>query len=228
MNRAAISIILDATRVKLFSHLKLRHSKVILRTYTDEPIEIVGQLNVKVRYGEQVQPLVLVVVAGNGPSLFGRNWLKYIQLDWKQIATVRTKPFTEVIVSSKQAHQKMHHDKHSKSREFSSGQHVMVRDFHSSTKWIPGEIIDRSGPVSYTVQLQDGKVIRRHIDHLCAYSPEQPKPAEEQEISPPEFEFVNSPTVDDQADDELNSEVPVRRYPQRNRRPPERLMNFHT
>ena len=30
-----------------------------------------------------------MVVAGNGPSLFGQNWLKYIQLDWKQIASVR-------------------------------------------------------------------------------------------------------------------------------------------
>ena len=34
-----------------------------------------------------------MVVAGNGPSLFGRNWLKYIQLDWKRISTVRSAPY---------------------------------------------------------------------------------------------------------------------------------------
>ena len=32
--------------------------------------------------------LPLVVVAGDGPSLFGRNWLKHIQSNWKQIGTV--------------------------------------------------------------------------------------------------------------------------------------------
>ena len=46
---AAVSVILDATQAKLF---KLRQSKIILKTYTDEPI---GRLSVKVQYGEQVQ-----------------------------------------------------------------------------------------------------------------------------------------------------------------------------
>ncbi len=31
-------------------------------------------------YRSQMQPLVLVVVAGHGPSLVGRNWLKYLGL----------------------------------------------------------------------------------------------------------------------------------------------------
>ena len=53
---------------------------------------VTGQINVCVNYGEQVARLVLVVVAGSGPSLFGRNWLKYLQLDWKCIATVKSPP----------------------------------------------------------------------------------------------------------------------------------------
>ena len=53
-------------------------------------ISVTGQLHVHVKYGEQTAPLVLIVVDGNGPSLFGRNWLKYIKLDWGRIATVRT------------------------------------------------------------------------------------------------------------------------------------------
>ena len=74
---AAISII---SRKAKFSMLK---------TYTDEAMMVTGQINVCVNYGEQV---VLVVVAGSGPSLFGRNWLKYLQLDWKCIATVKSPP----------------------------------------------------------------------------------------------------------------------------------------
>ena len=52
-------------------------------------MEVVGQLNVRVKYGDQEAKLVLVVVGGNGPSLFGRNWLKYVRLDWPRIASVR-------------------------------------------------------------------------------------------------------------------------------------------
>jgi len=55
-------------------------------------MQVVGQLNVRVKYGSQEEKvaIVLVVVGGNGPSLFGRNWLKYLQLDWGKIASVQT------------------------------------------------------------------------------------------------------------------------------------------
>ena len=74
----AVSIILEATQTKLFPHLKLHKSKVVLKTYTDEPIQVKGQLNVHVNYKGQTSPLKLVVVDGTGPNLFGSNWLKYI------------------------------------------------------------------------------------------------------------------------------------------------------
>ena len=86
---AAVSIISEATRTKLFPHLKLHKSKVVLKTYTDEPIQVKGQLNVHVSYKGQTSPLKLVVVNGAGPNLFGRNWLKYIRLDWHRITTVQ-------------------------------------------------------------------------------------------------------------------------------------------
>ena len=88
---AAVSIISDKTRQDKFPHLKLWKSRLVLKTYTDEPMHIMGQLKVHVTHNMQMVPLILVVVAGEGPSLFGRNWLKYIQLDWKRIATVHIK-----------------------------------------------------------------------------------------------------------------------------------------
>ena len=53
-------------------------------------MEVVGNLHVDVCYKKQQAKLVLVVVGGNGPSLVGQNWLKYIHLDWNRIATVRS------------------------------------------------------------------------------------------------------------------------------------------
>ena len=60
--------------------MRLRTLKISLKSYTNERIPVLGQLNVHVRYGEQHAALVLIVVAGEGPSLLGRNWLKYLKL----------------------------------------------------------------------------------------------------------------------------------------------------
>ncbi len=59
------------------------------KTYTDQPLKVRGELQVNVSYGDQRAQLPLIVVAGNGPNLMGRNWLKQIQLNWQRIATVR-------------------------------------------------------------------------------------------------------------------------------------------
>ena len=87
---ADISIIADQTRKSYFPKLRLHPSSVILKTYTGEPVPVVGQLNMKVQHGEQEAKLVLVVVTGNGPTLLGRNWLKYLRLDWKQISQLHS------------------------------------------------------------------------------------------------------------------------------------------
>jgi len=66
----------------------IEKSNVLLKTYTDERMKVNGELPVEVRCGEQCEQFSLVVVAGDGPSLFGRNWLQHIQLDWKSIKAV--------------------------------------------------------------------------------------------------------------------------------------------
>ena len=42
----------------------------------------------------------------------------------------------------------------------------MAKVFNSRNKWVPGLIEECSELLSYTVKLQDGKIIRRHVDHL--------------------------------------------------------------
>ena len=85
---AAYTIISEQSRKTHFPELKLRPSSVRLKTYTDEKIDVLGQLHVHVKYGDQDAPLVLLVVGGDGPSLLGRNWLRYIRLDWKKINAI--------------------------------------------------------------------------------------------------------------------------------------------
>ena len=85
---ADISIISEKTRKTLFPDQRIYPSDLILKTYTGESIQIVGNLHVRVQYGDQFAKLVLVVVEGDGPSLLGRNWLKYLRLDWSRIAQV--------------------------------------------------------------------------------------------------------------------------------------------
>ena len=72
---AAFSIISERTEKAQFADVKRRKSSILLKTYLHERINVLGQLHVRVTYGVQQAPLVLLVVEGDGPSLVGRNWL---------------------------------------------------------------------------------------------------------------------------------------------------------
>ena len=51
----------------------------------------------------------------------------------------------------------------------------MVRYYHGDAKWIPGTILKKLGPVTYSVDIGDGRTVKRHIDQLrrkVHYSPE--------------------------------------------------------
>ena len=61
-----------------------------LKTYTGENLEVLGRLNVGVKYGEQFCQVPLLVVKGSGPPLFGRDWLEKFRLDWGAIQKIDT------------------------------------------------------------------------------------------------------------------------------------------
>ena len=56
----------------------------------DKQVKVVGHLNIQIKYGNQEEKLVLVVMDGDGPNLFGRNRLKYLNLEWKKSKSVRS------------------------------------------------------------------------------------------------------------------------------------------
>ena len=61
---------------------------VLLKTYSRERLTVFGELQTQVQYKDQTKVLNLLVVEGDDPSLLGRDWLKHIQLNWKQITTI--------------------------------------------------------------------------------------------------------------------------------------------
>ncbi|XP_028327386.1 uncharacterized protein K02A2.6-like [Gouania willdenowi] len=124
-----------------------------------------------------------------------------------------------------------------KLRSFDIGQKVLARDYRNqSDKWQQAEILSQSGPLSYTVGLQPDVVWRRHVDQLLDASHgnvtnRSVTPTgtanKEDSISTPDLteveinstpETVNSPRPITNLPD-----PPGRRYPGRNRKPPERL-----
>ena len=69
-------------------------------------------------------------------------------------------------VTNRQQNQKDNHDSHARKRHFTIGDTVFVRDFPTGKKWLPGTVTQVRGPLSFLVTLDDGHVMRRHIDHI--------------------------------------------------------------
>ena len=84
---ASLSLINETMFKKLFtSGQRPNPTNVRLRTYTGDEVQVIGSVDIEVDYESQTS--TLLVVKGNGPNLFGRNWMKTIRLNWKQINTV--------------------------------------------------------------------------------------------------------------------------------------------
>ena len=99
-------------------------------------------------------------------------------------------------MQGKQEALKKNHDIHAKSREFNVGDLVFVKDFPSGKTWLSGSVSEVRGPLSYYVTLLDGRVVRRHVDHIRSRSSQSTSTAltstavdgqsTEAELTPPE------------------------------------------
>ena len=78
-----------------------------------------------------------------------------------------------VYVSGKQAQQKSNHDNTHTEQVFEIGQSVVVRNYHEGSKWMPGVIIENTGPVSHVVKTFDGLVWHCHVEQIREYVSEQ-------------------------------------------------------
>ena len=87
----------------------------------------------------------------------------------------------------KQQSQKHYHDKQSRQRIFEVGDRVSVKNFPTGDNWLQGTIVKVSGPLSFQVKLQDGRIVRRHVDHIIQHSPQIP--------DEPNDDWINMPDI---------------------------------
>ena len=90
----------------------------------------------------------------------------------------------------------MRHDARGKSRTFRVGDSIFLKNYGAGSGWLPGKIIQRSGPVSFQVLLEDGRRKRCHQDQL------RPRVVED---GPPEMSEV---PVDADTSDSTSTSVP--------------------
>ena len=72
-------------------------------------------------------------------------------------------------VGTRQLKQKLTHDNGNPVRNLNIGDKVYVRNLpNSDPKWLAGTVTKVTGPLSYHVELLDGTIVRKHVDHLCS------------------------------------------------------------
>ena len=151
-------------------------------------------------------------------------------------------PDQERTVANKQALQKSAHDCRARSRDWIVGDRVMARNLHPGPDWVPSTILEVLGPVTYLVETEEGQRWKRHADQLKDWLSSAPHTASENssedafepvtndepnvgpgEDAEPESDEPAEPEVEEPESPEPSSpETVMPRYPQRNRRQPDR------
>ena len=60
----------------------------------------------------------------------------------------------------------MHYDYHARDRTFDIGYPVFCQNYGRGDELLLGHIIVKSGPVSFQIKLDDGRIIKRHQDQI--------------------------------------------------------------
>ena len=128
---------------------------------------------------------------------------------------------------------------------------MYMQNFRGGAKWVPAQVHNKMGPVSYWVRLESWEIMRRHVDYLHKRSAgsqqgdaavlmdgpsaqeeatQSPLPVETGETEPqegsPSTTTADSPRSTSGAQSEGNqpdSETPSLRQPSRQRNPSDRL-----
>ena len=153
-------------------------------------------------------------------------------------------PTVKQRVKRQQQAQKARKERHPCARHFKMGDRVMARNFAPGVNWIPGIIVAKEGGVMFKVKLDDGRIWRRHVDHIVksavVIDPEVDKseqgnicdefdpvtmPTAQSSVETPLPEEPQVPETPDNVDtQESDQSAPVLRRSTRVIKPPDRLM----
>uniref|UniRef100_A0A5S6QJM4 Peptidase A2 domain-containing protein n=1 Tax=Trichuris muris TaxID=70415 RepID=A0A5S6QJM4_TRIMR len=236
----------------------LQKVSTTLRTWSAKAIPVLGSITVTVARGNRVKNLKLLVVRGAGPNLLGRTWFAPLGISIvynrqnavhnNAVAKMKSQ-FVEVFdaeLGKDTGHRKLltpfdlmipstRHMKLSKvgggrgTRSFAVGDAVLAQNFSVfGPKWINATVIKAHGNSTFTLRLESGHLIRRHIDQLlkgstmgddtddlcCPFPEPKPRPT------------VNSRNFTETSFAEQPSAREASR-PQRKRRRPTYLRDYH-
>ena len=88
-------------------------------------------------------------------------------------------------------------------RQFSIGQKVFARNYRGTTAWVPAQVIEVIGPVSYKVQVAPNVILRRHIDQLRIRYSEDNTTDTQQDVD--DIDNWTFPTAADMGTTQINS-----------------------
>ena len=96
---------------------------------------------------------------------------------------------------------------------------MLVADYSGSSKWIPGVILSRLGPMNYEV-LVNNKVWKRHVDQILKSTqlPDMNTTEQNEEDATFQFLFTNDEPNVPETTSSANA-----CYPSRDRQPPDRF-----
>ena len=92
---ASVSVINKATydRINVNGSLPpLQAPQVLLKSYTGEAIPILGTTTLRARYRDKMCNVVTHVVSGDGPNLWGRNWLSCFEVNLDSTCVNKVEP----------------------------------------------------------------------------------------------------------------------------------------
>uniref|UniRef100_A0A3Q2EGN4 Gypsy retrotransposon integrase-like protein 1 n=1 Tax=Cyprinodon variegatus TaxID=28743 RepID=A0A3Q2EGN4_CYPVA len=93
---AAVSVISENLYKRRFKSVKLSPANCVLKTYSQESLQLMGKFVAKVKCHETTKKLELLVVKGRGPALMGRDWISQLKLDWSQVNRVAPETVEDV------------------------------------------------------------------------------------------------------------------------------------
>ena len=121
-------------------------------------------------------------------------------------------------VVMKQAGHKVQHDQHSRNKEFTPGSNVLVRVYRGPNKWISGIVLQKLGPVTYSVEIEPGKNVKRHTNQLRTRDSMPNTAIDNNRTS--DTEYIDYPSPNQSSPSPPQQDL-LRRYPIRHRVPPE-------